>query len=402
MATTVSLLLLLGAALVAVPVDIFLVEVIAGLLSLRRKGKTAIQAISMPRQRIAVLVPAHNESTGIKPTLADIKDQLRPGDRILVVADNCTDDTAGVAKASGAEVIERHDPIRRGKGYALDFGLRHLSSDPPAIVIMVDADCRLANNTIDELVTTCLATRRPVQALYLMTAPTDFQINQQVAEFAWRVKNWLRPLGLKAFNLPCQLMGTGMAFPWQVIRDVDLSGGFIVEDLKLGLELAANGHPPIFCPNALVTSQFAPTEVASKTQRQRWEGGHMAMIFSSFPRLFIKALGQRNWNLLALTMDLAVPPLSFLALAATGMFAVTLIAAIFGVAFSALVVSTTTALAFLLATFLAWRQCRRDIQPIGSVLSIPRYILSKLGLYSAILRNKTDAEWIRTGRTKSE
>jgi hypothetical protein len=90
--------------------------------------------------------------------------------------------------------------------------------------------------------------RRPVQSLYLMTAPCESAINHQVAEFAWRLKNQVRPLGLRALGLPCQLMGTGMAFPWDIIRSAELASGFIVEDLKLGLDLADAGHPPVFCP----------------------------------------------------------------------------------------------------------------------------------------------------------
>ncbi len=122
---------------------------------------------------------------------------------------------------------------------------------------MVDADCRLAEGAIDRLAAACAMTGRPVQALYLMTVPYELKINQQVAGFAWRVKNWVRPLGLAALGLPCQLMGTGMAFPWHVIRATDLATGAIVEDLKLGLDLAAAGHPPLFCPSARVTRQFA-------------------------------------------------------------------------------------------------------------------------------------------------
>ena len=109
----------------------------------------------------------------------------------------------------------------------------------------------------------CESTRRPVQALYLMTAPPGSAINHQVAEFAWRLKNHVRPLGLKALGLPCQLMGTGMAFPWGVIRSAELASGFIVEDLKLGLELAAGGHPPAFS-SAMVTSTF-PSSAEGRT-----------------------------------------------------------------------------------------------------------------------------------------
>ena len=151
METVVSVLLVISAALVAVPVTIFFVEVIAAIILQRRQATPRIGANYDLSQRVAVLVPAHNESTGLLPTLAAIKQQLRAADSMLVVADNCTDDTAAVASAGGAEVVERHDPDRRGKGYALDFGLQHLSSAPPEIVIMIDADCGLAVYAINEL-----------------------------------------------------------------------------------------------------------------------------------------------------------------------------------------------------------------------------------------------------------
>jgi cellulose synthase/poly-beta-1,6-N-acetylglucosamine synthase-like glycosyltransferase len=402
METFVSFILTIAAALLAVPVVIFLIEMIAAAISSRRHVAPAAGANSDQRPRLVVLMPAHNESVGLLPTLADIKRQLLPGDRVVVVADNCTDDTAAAALAHGAEVVERHDPTRRGKGYALDFGLQHLSSDPPRIVIMVDADCRLAGNAIDELARTCAATGRPVQALYLMTAPAVSQINQQVAEFAWRVKNWMRPLGLMALRLPCQLMGAGMAFPWDMIRSADLANGWVVEDLKLGLDLASHGHPPIFCPSARVTSEFASSASAAGTQRERWERGHISTILTTVPRLFCKAVIRRDRNLLTLALDSAVPPLSLLAILVIGMFAVASIGALLGFASSALAVSTATALAFLLAACLAWMQCGRDVLPVDSILSIAPYVLRKFGLYSVILTNKTDAQWIRTDRAKSE
>jgi glycosyltransferase involved in cell wall biosynthesis len=142
---------------------------------------------------------------------------------LLVVADNCSDDTAAVAKDGGSEVIERNDPDRIGKGFALDYGLRHLSAEPPEIVIVIDADCRIDAHSIDLLAQECARTCRPVQSLYLMTRSESAPVNQSVAEFAWRLKNWVRPLGLLSLNMPCQLMGTGMAFPWAVIWSADLA-----------------------------------------------------------------------------------------------------------------------------------------------------------------------------------
>jgi cellulose synthase/poly-beta-1,6-N-acetylglucosamine synthase-like glycosyltransferase len=376
--------------------------VIAALALGRRYDALPSNSNSEIAARIAVLVPAHNESTGLLPTLEDIKRQLRSGDRLLVVADNCTDDTATVARTAGAEVIERQDPARRGKGYALDFGIQHLSATPPDILIMIDADCRIAPNAIARLTRSCATTHRPVQALYLMAAPANSRINHQVAEFAWRVKNWLRPLGLWALGLPCQLMGTGMAFPWQVIRSVDLANGWLVEDLKLGLDLAAQGHPPLFCPSALVSSQFGSSAKAARTQRERWERGHIGMILTTAPRLLYRAIATGNWNLLTLTLDLAVPPLSLLAMLVIGIVSITAVCAFLGLSLSALIVSGMALTAFVLAAFLAWMKCGRDVVPFGTVLSIPLYILGKLGLYRIKIFNKSDAHWIRTDRAESE
>lgn len=402
MVTLVSIALTICAALVAVPVIIFSIEVVAATIFLHRQTTPLGNPNPDPGPRVVVLVPAHDESVALKPTLADIKRQLRAKDRVLVVADNCTDDTPTVAAACGAEVVERRDFARRGKGYALDFGLQHLNSDSPDIVIMVDADCRLAENALDQLAAACSASHRPVQALYLMTAPADAQINHQVAEFAWRVKNWLRPSGLRALRLPCQLTGSGMAFPWDVIRSVNLASGWIVEDLKLGLDLASKGHPPVFCPSARMTSQFASSIKGAATQRERWERGHIRMILSSVPRLLGDALAHRNWSLLALTLDLAVPPLSLLAILVIGMFAIAFFSSLFGSSSLALAVSVATMLVFLLATCLAWLKCGRDILPMHAFLLIVPYILRKIGLYTSVLSNETDAPWIKTDRTKSE
>ena len=171
------------------------------------------------------------------PTIDDIKEQLNAGDRLIVIADNCNDDTAAVALAAGAETIERNEPSKIGKGYALDYAVSHLALNPPAIVISIDADCRLSNGTIDCLARTCQAARRPIQALDLMTAPAGSPINYRVGEFAWRLKNWVRPLGLSALGLPCHLMGTGMAFPWELICSASIASGALVEDIKLGLDM---------------------------------------------------------------------------------------------------------------------------------------------------------------------
>src|SRR3974390_3444595 len=109
----VSALLIISAGVLAIPITIFFLEVVAAIAL--PHGDPTPHKSSARRGRVAVLVPAHNESKGLLPTIADIPRQLLPGHRLVVVADNCTDDTSGVASAAGTEVAERHDPGRSGK-----------------------------------------------------------------------------------------------------------------------------------------------------------------------------------------------------------------------------------------------------------------------------------------------
>jgi cellulose synthase/poly-beta-1,6-N-acetylglucosamine synthase-like glycosyltransferase len=400
MGTLVSCLLVIVASLLATSVIVFFLEIVAATALSPWQRAIGTNLDNGVRQPVAVLVPAHNESVGLLPTLANIQRQSLPGDRLLVVADNCSDDTAAVARAGGAEVVERNDPTKLGKGYALDWGVRHLSSNPPGIVIIVDADCRLEDGAINALAVTSAMTGRPVQALYLMTAPIASQINHQVAEFSWRVKNWLRPLGLGALKLPCQLMGTGMAFPWHVIRSADLGNAQIVEDLKLGLDLTLAGHPPVFCPSARVTSEFASSVKGAGTQRKRWEQGHLETILKTAPKLFTTAVARRDWNLLAITLDLAVPPLSLLGLLILGSFGFSLLYGLAGYSYAAFVISAASALTLAIATLIAWLKCGRDVVPPSALLLIPFYAFRKLKLYRQFIVGKIDSEWTRTDRTK--
>jgi cellulose synthase/poly-beta-1,6-N-acetylglucosamine synthase-like glycosyltransferase len=394
MAFSASWILTTIAVLLTVPSAVFAVEIVASLFFRRRQASPA----SEPRNRVAVLVPAHNEAAGIAETLDNIKAQLGPDDRLLVVADNCSDDTANIAKAHGAEISVRSDTTRIGKGYALDWGLQHLEQDAPDTVIVVDADCRLAPFAVDRLASACERTNRPVQALYLMTAPAGSRVNHQVAEFAWRVKNLARPLGLKALGLPCQLMGSGMAFPWAIIRSVDLGSGQIVEDLKLGLDLARTHYSPSFCPEALVTSSFPNSEQGAKIQRQRWEHGQIGLICTTAIPLLRQAIVTRNFGLLVLVFDLLVPPLSLFVLAFTTIVLPSAMLAFFGQRPLSFIVAIISLGAFGLSVTLAWIAYGRSALPLKSVALIPWYLWSKIGQYAfAIMKGRT-SQWVRTDR----
>ncbi len=375
-----------------VPTAVLLVQVLAA----RRAEPDALPP-PVARPRLAVLMPAHDEAAGIAAAIQSVLPQLVAGDRLLVVADNCNDDTAAVAAAAGAEVVQRVDPGRRGKGYALDFGVRHLELDPPQVVVIVDADCTVGPGSVARLGDVCGVSNRPVQALDLMFSPPGAGLKARLAELAWVVKNQARPLGYLHMGLPCQLMGTGMAFPWGLIRNAPLASGHIVEDLQLGLNLARAGTPPLFCPQALVTSTFPADAVGLATQRTRWEHGHMGVIASQGPRMLWRALASGQVALAAMALDLCVPPLaSLVLLLASGMALGTVLVALGGTA-APLALSLLAFAMLVAAVLLAWARFGRHIVSLKELLSVPGYVLAKLPLYARLFKGR-QAEWVRTER----
>jgi cellulose synthase/poly-beta-1,6-N-acetylglucosamine synthase-like glycosyltransferase len=344
-----------------------------------------------------VLVPAHNEAAVIAETLVGLKKEVRPGDRIVVIADNCTDETASIARSHGVEVIERTNLVDRGKGFALDFGLRHLQTAPPEVLVIVDADCQVAPVALHRLAALAWQTGRPVQGLYLMYSPPQASLKLRLAEFAWRVRNQVRPLGWYALGLPCQLMGTGMAFPWVLTEKMALANGNIVEDMKLGIDLALQGAAPVFCPDALVTSEFPISGSAVQSQRKRWEHGHLSMIVSEAPRLFWYGLQKRDVAALGMVLDLIVPPLALLAALLVGMLVLALIWNVIGGAVWVVGIAVSLFGIFSAAVLLAWWGWGRTVVSFHELMSVPFYILAKLPLYLGFLTRR-QKEWVRTDR----
>jgi cellulose synthase/poly-beta-1,6-N-acetylglucosamine synthase-like glycosyltransferase len=389
-----DILLSVAALVILLHVTLLLSQVILALLP----GKPSLPSLSK-RPAVAVLVPAHNEDLVLAKTLHLIFPQLAGGDRLLVVADNCSDDTAKIAEAAGAEVIERCDPERRGKGYALDFGVRHLGTNPPEVVIVIDADCEVGEGTIDRLAKVCAEVGRPVQALYLMFAPQGASLRVRVAEFAWLVKNQVRPLGYLRMGLPCELMGTGMAFPWDVISNASLASGHIVEDMKLGIDLTRAGKPPLFCPAALVTSVFPESTEGEQTQRTRWEHGHLGMIVREAPVLLAEAVFRGNLQLFASILDMSVPPLALLMLVVFVMLGLSAVSVTLGGSTLPLILTGAALLSMVGAVLLAWQRFGRQVLSLRDMTYAPVYVLRKIPLYLKFLVGK-QVEWVRSKRDK--
>ena len=393
MSLFIEIVLFVIALFLLVPSAVLFIECCAAFLPSRSEtwdGKVT-------RPRVAVLVPAHNEASCIGATLETLLPQLTDQDRLVVIADNCSDETAAIARTSGATVIERQDTERRGKGYALDHGLRFIEADPPDVVVMADADCTVDQGSIDWIVRQANATARPVQTIYLMEQPANPGPNDTVSALSFMVKNLVRPSGLARLGLPCLLYGTAMAFPWSVISQAPLASGNIVEDMQLAVDLAMAGNPPVFCEQAKVIGRLPQQKSAAKSQRMRWEHGHLQTLLTQVPKLFNASVRQRRFDLLAIALDLCIPPLSLLVMMWIAAMGGALLAGALGVSWIPAIVLAIEGLLIFISIVGAWAKFGRTDLPLLTLLAIPSYVLWKIPLYLAFLV-RPQTKWIRTAR----
>jgi cellulose synthase/poly-beta-1,6-N-acetylglucosamine synthase-like glycosyltransferase len=394
---TSQILLISAAILLAIPAVVLLLQVASPhRLSVEPGYRTN------PRPRVAVILPAHNEEKCIGHTLASIKAQLGNDDQVLVVADNCSDSTARIAREGGALVVERHDLLHRGKGFALDFGLKFLNRIGSFdVIIIIDADCSLGAHFIEKLSSRCMRTNRPVQAAYLMGLAKEYQYNfGSIKVLAWKIKNYIRPLGGQFLGFPCQLMGSGMAFPGELLLKSDLATADIVEDLKLGIDLAIMGYPPIFCPEAVILSDFPINSKAMHSQRKRWEHGYLSSMMRYIPVLIHQSARRRDLSLLAMAADLSVPPLALFSILNLGAFSAALLLFI-GTGSSGPILANSVPTALLFATvIIIWFRHGRSVVSFSELRLFPLYVVSKIPLYFSFLTSR-QTQWVKTDRDDS-
>ena len=366
-----------------------LVELTAGLARLAPRDPDT------PPAHMVLLIPAHDEAASIAETVRGLA-AASPTAHILVVADNCSDNTAERARAAGAEAIERNDRERRGKGFALAFGRDHLAGAPPDAVIVVDADCRMDAGSAERLAAAALISGAPVQASNLLASPPGVSPLVSISNFAMLVKNVVRARGLLRIGGGALLFGTGMAFPWSLFARLPLASANAVEDLELGLRLAREGIKVGFDDGARVTSPAASL-ASSRGQRSRWEHGFLDTARRQAGPLLGAARRRRSRHLAALGAHLLVPPLALLLFAAALDLALVTGLALSGAdsrpAMLLLVLLALVALALLAAW---WREARA-LLPARDLLRAPLYLLWKLPVYLAFFTRRQTG-WNRTGR----
>lgn len=271
--------------------------------------------------RFDLVVPAHDEAAGIAATVTSLLalDWPPAQRRVVVVADNCSDDTAARARAAGATVLERKDAACRGKGYALarafDWSLADGFADA---VVVVDADTLVSPNLLRAFAGRLDAGALVLQARYGVRNP-EASWRTRLMALAFALFHDVRSLGRERLGLSAGLRGNGMCFATRLLRQVPHQAFSVVEDLEYGIRLGLAGHRVHFVDEASVVGEMPSGAGASASQRRRWEGGRAAMVRRFAGPLLRRGLVDRDAVLVDLALDLLVPPLSrLLAVVAAG------------------------------------------------------------------------------------
>ena len=266
---------------------------------------------------VVVLVPAHDEADYIGRCLATLRDQDYPSERyeVVVIADNCTDDTAAIAASSGACVMLREQPDAPGKGRALRWAIDLLFAQRTDIdaVVVVDADSVADRHLISGLVSRLASGADAVQGEYL-ALPDGRGARSELRSASMLLFHRVRFGGRAALGLPCHLVGNGMAFSRRLLEEHPWDAYTSAEDLEWSADLRLAGIQPLFAGDARLRAPIAKGGAAARTQRIRWEGGRVHVIRTRVPRL-LRAMWRGEWSLIDAVVELLVPPLGVLAVA---------------------------------------------------------------------------------------
>lgn len=349
-----------------------------------RKGRRNIR-------KLAVVVPAHDEAATITPTLHSLQNcaPATVETTVVVVADNCSDQTAEIAADAGIRVLVRNDPARRGKGYALDYAFRTLLTEGYNAFIIVDADTQVESNLLQSFAEQFNGGAEALQCLYRApehaTSPAV-----RMRNIIWYAFNVLRPRARAAWGLSVGIYGNGFGVTRAALQRVPYNVGSITEDLDYHLRLIGAGMKVELVPDTTVWSALPVAAAAVESQRARWEGGRLAAILEWSPRL-IKRIARGHWSAVEPLLDLWLLPLSYHALLLLPLLPVPSAAGRLYAAFGL----------FLLAfhAFSAVRLSGRW-QDLAVLIRIPVYVFGKLRILPQILaKSGKNATWIRTDRS---
>lgn len=360
-------------------------------------------AYAEARLAFDMVVPAHDEESGIADTVrsllaVDYPERLR---RVLVVADNCQDATAACARTAGATVLERQDPVRRGKGYALAHGFAEsLAGRFADAVVVVDADTTVSPNLLRAFAARLEAGALAVQSDNAVRNPTASWRTCLMA-VAFATIHAQRCLARDRLGVSTGLRGNGMCFATRLLREVPWQAFSIVEDLEYGIRLGLAGHRVRFAAEAQVRSEMVSDPAAASSQRRRWEGGRFRLARAEGLPLLGRGVLRRDPVLLDLGMDLLVPPLAYLAGAAAAGGAIsTLAAELLGRRMDGTWIFAASLGALAVYAARGWWLSGTGLRGLAALVHVPRYFLWKVQLLRHSEGHERDG-WVRTPRHPS-
>jgi cellulose synthase/poly-beta-1,6-N-acetylglucosamine synthase-like glycosyltransferase len=290
----------------------------AAVLATKAAGR-APEAAPAEAITLDVVIPAHNEASLIGSLLDSLHDQAGPArlGHVLVVADHCTDDTAAVARAHGAEVLER-DGGGAGKPPSLQAGIEILAgrADRGAAVVLLDADCWCEEGFLSAISSTLATGAQVVQAAYTIADADDSAVRSSLRR-AFALRNVVRAGGGARLGLPTLLVGSGIVLRWEVVpllswADPRLSGTGdsrpVGDDVLMTLELLRQGVPAHFSPDASVVAPTPSDAGDLGAQRLRWEAGQ-AMMWKLAAASLPSLLARRDLRAVVALADWMSPPL---------------------------------------------------------------------------------------------
>jgi len=363
-------------------------------------GALPIPRPSSRRLRFDVFVPAHNEEAGITRTALSLLaiDWPRSCFRVIVIADNCTDNTAAVARTAGAQVLERHDPTLRGKGYALAYAFDFSAKDGFAeAVVVVDADALVSPNLLESFAARIERGGKAIQAHYGILNPWSSWRTQliTIAKGAFHI---VRSRARERLGLSCGVRGNGWCVTHSLLREIPYQFFSLAEDLEFGIALGMAGHRVEYAGEAFSNADMAVTEKAARSQRQRWGKGRMDMVRWRTLPLLRAALRKPSLVCLDLAIDLIVAPLSYLMLNVVLLAVAAAVLTLWSPAAAKFWFFWAVGCAAILAVYVlrGWQLSRIGPRGLLALAHVPGFLFWRVKL----LLVRKSSEWVRTEREK--
>jgi cellulose synthase/poly-beta-1,6-N-acetylglucosamine synthase-like glycosyltransferase len=344
-----------------------------------------------------VIIPAHNEAGVIQRTVASARKIDWPADRfrVLVIADNCTDATAALARAAGAEVLERHNHELRGKGYALEFAFKASREKRWAdAVVVIDADAEVSSNLLCAFAARLEDGVHAVQAHYGILNPMDSWRTRliTIAKGAFHI---VRSRARELLKLSCGLRGNGWCVTHELLQRVPYHAYSLTEDLEYGIDIGLAGYRVAYADEAHSDAEMVTSEKIARKQRKRWEEGRFSLIRSRTLPLLLRALRRRDAVCLDLAFDLMVLPLSYVTLNVLLLAGCALLAVYLHLASTAWLWLSAASIAALLAYVLrGWQLSGVGARGLLDLARAPIFLAWKI----LLMLSPRSEGWVRTDR----